>query len=103
MDANYEACMKMKIPEIKAELELRGVPFDGLFEKEEFAKRLAAVTLIRRRRPSSLMDKFNEQSAEAMMGDQPSAADVAAAVDASTTAGDGGLPGGMTPERRSGW
>ena len=33
-----------------------------------------------------------------MMGDQPSAADVAAAVDASTTAGDGGLPGGMTPE-----
>ena len=45
------------------------------------------------------MDKFNEQSAEAMMGDQPSAADVAAAVDASTTAGDGGLPGGMTPEQ----
>ena len=43
--------MKMKIPEIKAELELRGVPFDGLFEKEEFAEALSQVTLIRRRRP----------------------------------------------------
>ena len=98
VDQTFEACMKMKIPEIKAELELRGVPFDGLFEKEEFAKRLAKSRSSGVADPS-LMDKFNEQSAEAMMGDQPSAADVAAAVDASTTAGDGGLPGGMTPEQ----
>ena len=98
VDSTFEACMKMKIPEIKAELELRGVPFDGLFEKEEFAKRLAKSRSSGVADPS-LMDKFNEQSAEAMMGDQPSAADVAAAVDASTTAGDGGLPGGMTPEQ----
>ena len=98
VDATFEACMMMKIPEIKAELELRGVPFDGLFEKEEFAKRLAKSRSSGVADPT-LMDKFNEQSAEAMMGDQPSAADVAAAVDASTTAGDGGLPGGMTPEQ----
>ena len=45
------------------------------------------------------MDKFNEQSAEAMMGDQPSAADAAAAVDASTTAGDAGFRGSATPEQ----
>ena len=43
--------MKMKIPEIKAELELRGVPFDGLFEKEEFAKRLAKSRSSGVRRP----------------------------------------------------
>ena len=29
VDSTFDACMKMKIPEIKAELELRGVPEDA--------------------------------------------------------------------------
>ena len=40
-EATYAACMKMKVKDLKAELELRKVNTAGVMEKEELARLLA--------------------------------------------------------------
>ena len=62
-DATFSACMKMRVSELKAELELRKVDFSSMFEKEELARCLADARASGRADPT-LLDDFNRQSAE---------------------------------------
>ena len=62
-DSAYSQCMAMRVSEIKAELALRKINSDGLFEKEELARLLADSRRDGRADPS-LLDEFNKQSAE---------------------------------------
>ena len=96
-DATYDACMKMRVSELKAELELRKIDTTNFFEKEELARALADARAEGRADPS-LVDDFNRQSAEsAFNADADSSGpDMEAAAEAA--AGDGGLPGGMSPD-----
>ncbi len=90
----FKACMAMKVSELKAELDLRKIGYDGLFEKEEYARRLAEARSSGRADPT-LLEDFNKQSAEASFS---GAADVDGTEMADAVSGDGGLPGGMSPE-----
>ncbi len=94
-----QECMGMKVGEIKAELDLRKISYEGLFEKEELAKLLAGSRRAGRADPS-LVDRFNQQSAEQAWQATPETTSQAAAdVDLNeATAADGTLPGGMSPD-----
>ena len=97
-------CRSMRVSELKAELSLRGVSADGCFEKEELVQKLARARAEGRADPS-VIDAFNKESAEQAWraSDQagsiadPDAADGAFTRD-DVTAGDGSMPGGMSPE-----
>merc|ERR1712032_583600 len=90
LDDYLEACRAMKISELKAELDMRGVSYAGLFEKDELVTRLARA---RRRGEAdpSLIDTFNKQSVEqAWQASSPPAEAVKVAVKPEdVTAGDG--------------
>ena len=92
--------MQMKVAELKAELDLRKVAYDGLFEKEEFARRLADARAKGAADPK-ILDDFNKQAVErAWNADVASSSmnlDLESAAEA--VASDGGLPGGMSPEK----
>jgi hypothetical protein len=97
-DATFSACMKMRVSELKAELDLRKIDYANMFEKDELARCLADARAAGRADPS-LLDDFNRQSAEsAWTADSgQSAPDFEAAAEA--VASDGGLPGGMSPDK----
>ena len=90
----------MRVSELKAELELRKIDYAGMFEKEELARCLADARAGGRADPS-LLDDFNRESMERAFEsdgeDAAGAPDFAAAAEA--VASDGGLPGGLSPER----
>ena len=95
----YAACIKMKVSELKSELDLRSISYEGLFEKEELARTLADARRSGKADPS-LLDDFNVESMKkAWSADGPAAEAPEGADLADATAGDGGLPGGMTPEQ----
>ena len=98
-ETTYAQCMSMKVSEIKAELELRKIGWEGLFEKEELAKLLAESRRKGKADPS-LLDEFNKQSVNAAWEATPDTTDVATeSPDLSdATAADGALPGGMSPD-----
>ena len=87
----------MKVSELKAELDLRKISYEGCFEKEEFARRLAEARASGRADPS-LVDEFNKQSAERAWRADDGSVDDDMAKAAEAVAADGGLPGGMSPE-----
>jgi len=101
----FEKARAMKVSEIKAELDLRGISYEGLYEKSELARALAESRASGRADPE-ILDNFNRQKMEKMMdenagvvdidleGDDESAGSLEDAV-----AGDGSLPGGMTPDQ----
>ena len=60
-DDSFEACMAMKVSELKAELDLRKIGYEGCFEKEEFARRLSDAR-VAGRADSSLLDDVRESS-----------------------------------------
>jgi hypothetical protein len=93
---SYESCMKMRVSELKAELDLRGLSYAGVMEKEGLATLLADARVSGRADPS-LINDFNRQSAESML-DAESATEISVEDVAEATAGDGSLPGGMSPE-----
>ena len=93
-DASFDTAMKMKVSELKAELDMRKISYDGLFEKEEYARLLAESRSAGRADPS-LIDDFNKASVEQAWAADGAAPDVDAA---EAIASDGGLPGGMSPE-----
>jgi len=100
-DATYASCMKMRVSELKAELDLRKIDCANMFEKNELARALANARSEGRADPS-LIDDFNRQSAErAWSADagQPATPDLESAAD--VAASDGGLPGGMSPDKLS--
>ena len=71
---SFKGCMKMRVSEIKAELELRKISTEGLFEKEELARLLSESRRAGRADPS-LLDEFNkknlEKASEATPGAEP--------------------------------
>jgi len=98
-DSTLNACRAMRASEIKAELDLRGVAYADCYEKEELAERLAKARRSGEADPE-ILRKFNEASAQRAWEADATEQDVepaAAAVD--VTAGDGSLPGGLTPEK----
>mmetsp|Transcript_4190 Transcript_4190/g.9170 ORF Transcript_4190/g.9170 Transcript_4190/m.9170 type:complete len:199 (-) Transcript_4190:114-710(-) len=96
-DATYEACIKMRVKELKAELELRKVDTAGVMEKEELA-RLLADARASGKADASMIDDFNKQVLEKDLKGEPSNIDLDADDLKEAVASDGGLPGGMTPE-----
>ena len=69
-DDSYQRCLKMKVSEIKAELDLRKVSYEGLFEKDEYARLLAEARASGRADPSIIED-FNDRSAQSSEWEVP--------------------------------
>lgn len=94
----YDACIAMKVSELKAELDLRSISYADLFEKEELARRLAQAREKGEASPD-LIDEFNKQSAEQAWGADGGAEGEQSGVPMDeVVAGDGSLPGGSSPE-----
>ena len=93
-DATYEACMRMRVSELKAELDLRKKSYEGVMEKDELARMLADARSQGLADPD-IVDSFNKANLENAYNPQP-AVDPDAVAEA--VASDGGLPGGMSPE-----
>ena len=53
-----EQCKAMKVSELKAELELRAISYDGMFDKIELATALAEARSLGKADPS-IVDQFN--------------------------------------------
>ena len=90
--------MKMRVSELKAELDLRKISYENMFEKEELARCLADARAAGLADPS-LLDDFNKASLENSFNadsETSNKPDFEAAAEA--VASDGGLPGGMSPE-----
>lgn len=68
--AELAAIKPMKIKEIKAELEERGVDWKDLLEKEEFMHRLASARVQGITKPSPSVEETNEEAASTVGGDQ---------------------------------
>jgi hypothetical protein len=86
---------KMRISEIKAELELRGVDYRDCFDKESLVERLTTARSTGRADPT-ILDTFNKQKLEQTFKEETVEIrdeDISRAV-----ANDGTLPGGMTPD-----
>ena len=60
---SLKSCMKMRVSEIKAELDLRKISTEGLFEKEDLARLLSESRRAGRADPS-LLDEFNKKNLE---------------------------------------
>ena len=101
----FEKARAMKVSEIKAELDLRGISYEGLYEKSELARALAESRASGRADPE-ILDNFNRQKMEKMMDENAGVVDIDLEGDdegagslEDAVAGDGSLPGGMTPEQ----
>ena len=82
---------KMRVSEIKAELNLRKVDYSDCFDKESLAARLANARMQGKADPS-LVDDFKQR-----IGEKKSI-DIDDEVLQSAVGGDGTLPGGMPPD-----
>ena len=89
----------MKAQEIKAELDLREISYVGCYDKSDLVNLLKEARATGKCDPS-ILTEFNRQVAERMTGEttQPSVKE--ADLD-SFKAGDGSLPGGLSPEMMS--
>ena len=101
----FEKARAMSVSEIKAELDLRGISYAGLFEKSELARALADSRSSGRANPE-ILDNFNRQKMEKMMDENAGVVDIDLDGDnedagslEDATAGDGSLPGGMKPDQ----
>jgi len=87
---------KMRVSEIKAELDLRGISWADCFDKEALVLRLEEARATGKADPS-ILEKFNKQKLEQQFKEEKvevSDEDINAA-----TANDGTVPGGLTPEQ----
>ena len=87
---------RMRVSEIKAELDLRGISYTDCFDKESLADRLVEARATGKANPE-ILDKFNRQkNEETFKGEKVELGDddIEAAV-----ANDGTLPGGLTPDQ----
>ena len=71
----FEKARAMKVSEIKAELDLRGISYAGLFEKSELARALADSRSSGRANPE-ILDNFNRQKMEKMMDENAGVVDI---------------------------
>lgn len=87
---------KMRVSEIKAELEMRGVPFADCFDKDSLVLRLQEARATGEANPE-ILERFNRNKIESNYMDQKLEIkddDIDQAV-----ANDGTLPGGMKPDQ----
>ena len=87
---------KMRVSEIKGELELRGIGFDDCFDKESLVKRLEDARATGKADPS-MLEEFNKRKLEENFSGKNVEIrdeDIEKAV-----ANDGTLPGGLDPEQ----
>lgn len=87
---------QMRVSEIKAELDLRGISYVDCFDKESLAERLTTARQTGAANPE-IIDKFNRQKIEETFKEEKlelSDDDIEAAV-----ANDGTLSGGLTPKQ----
>ena len=103
-EAAFDKARAMSVSEIKAELDLRGISYTGLFEKSELARALAESRSQGLADPE-ILDRFNREKMERMMDEDAGVVDIDLDTDGAdtsledATAGDGSLPGGMKPEQ----
>lgn len=86
---------KMRVSEIKAELDLRQIDYSDCFDKESLVERLNEARATGRADPS-ILEKFNKANFEQQFKEEKLEVkdeDIQKAV-----ANDGTLPGGMTPD-----
>jgi hypothetical protein len=86
----------MRVAEIKAELDLREVSYADCFDKESLVERLEGARATGKANPK-ILEKFNKQKLEETFAEKKTEVtdeDINRAV-----AGDGRLPGGLTPDR----
>lgn len=87
---------KMRVSEIKAELDLREVAYVDCFDKESLVQRLQEARATGKADPS-ILQRFNKQKLEKQFNEEKRVElrneDIDAAV-----ANDGTLPGGLTPD-----
>ena len=87
---------KLRISEIKAELDLRGISYADCFDKESLILRLQEARATGKADPR-ILEKFNKQKLEQQFKEEKVELrdeDINAAV-----AHDGTIPGGLTPEQ----
>mmetsp|Transcript_22380 Transcript_22380/g.69980 ORF Transcript_22380/g.69980 Transcript_22380/m.69980 type:complete len:204 (-) Transcript_22380:403-1014(-) len=99
-DGEYARVKAMSVADIKAELELRGVDFATLFEKDELVRRLVLARAQGEADPS-LVDKFNADSLERSFQNTDPSEGEGEEVDPFAVADEtdmDSLPGGMSPE-----
>lgn len=86
---------KMRVSEIKSELEMRGVDYSDCFDKESLADRLVEARATGRANPQ-IIDKFNKAKLEQTFREEKF--EIKDEDLKSMTANDGTLPGGLSPE-----
>ena len=86
---------KMRVTEIKGELEMRGIRFDDCFDKEAMVERLEEARATGRADPSILKDFNKKKLEENFSGKKMEVTDEDLE---RIKANDGSLPGGMNPE-----
>ncbi|CAM9442251.1 unnamed protein product, partial [Hapterophycus canaliculatus] len=97
VDLDAEGVAKMRVSEIKAELDMRGVGYEGIFEKPELVQKLIEARSLGRADPS-IIDDFNKENLENKMDPERAASFAENLLDEEKlkdlTAADGTLPGG---------
>ena len=86
---------KMRVSEIKAELDLRGIDYSMCFDKESLSELLEEARVVGKANPD-ILDKFNKAKLEETYNEEKleiKDEDIEKAV-----ANDGTLPGGMEPD-----
>lgn len=94
---------KMRVSEIKAELDLREVSYADCFDKDSLAERLATARASGQADPT-ILNQFNKQNLEQQFSSSSSSGSSTSKINLSdqeieaAAANDGTLPGGLTPE-----
>ncbi|KAL3784066.1 hypothetical protein HJC23_013281 [Cyclotella cryptica] len=92
-DVSLPQAGKMKLSEIKSELDLRGVSYKDCFDRESLEGRLHEARCSGKADPR-IIDQFNERNAKT----SETFLDVDEKTLENSLGGDGTLPGGMPPE-----
>jgi hypothetical protein len=87
---------KMRVSEIKAELDLRGISYTDCFDKESLVERLQEARATGKANPD-ILDKFNKQKIESTFNEKK--LEVKDEELERMVANDGTLPGGLTPDQ----
>lgn len=87
---------KMRISEIKAELDLRGIKYADCFDKESLVERLQEARATGKADPE-ILERFNKQRLEQTFKEEK--IEIKDDVIGQAVGNDGKLPGGLTPEQ----
>ena len=87
---------KMRVSEIKAELQLRGISYADCFDKESLIARLEAARASGKADPS-ILQNFNKQKLEQQFKEEK--LELRDEYINAAVANDGTLPGGLTPDQ----